>query len=166
MVELKNYELQWAKEFAKIRNDAEVLQFAYDSVPYPFLEEHAQDWIEEQLVHDPARRLLIFWNNELAGEIGISLGADIFRLNAEIGYFVAKKFWSRGIASQAIGLMTEYIFKNFEVLRINAGVMEPNKGSMRALEKNGYLLESIRKQEVIKNNIVMTNHHFVRFRNP
>ncbi len=165
MIELKKYSLEWVSKFAEIRNDPDVLKYAYDKVPCPFTEKDATDWIEKQLLHEPAQRFLIFWNGQLAGEIGVTFGKDIFRLNAEIGYFIGKSVWGNGIASSAISKMTKYTFDTFQVLRINAGVMEPNKASMRALEKNGYTLESIRKQEVIKNNVIMTNHHFVRFRN-
>lgn len=165
MIELKKYTQDFSTEFAHIRNDKDVLSYAYDSVPFPFKEKDATEWIFLQMSQKPARRLFIFWNNQLVGEIGITLKEDIFRLNAEIGYFIGKEYWGNGIATKAIGLMVDYVFENFEVTRINAGVMKPNKASMKALEKNGFLLEAIRKQEVIKNNKILDNYHWVKFKN-
>lgn len=164
MVELINYNQDFSADFARIRNDKDVLSYAYDSVPFPFTEKDASEWISKQMNHNPPRRLLVIWNNQLVGEIGITLKEDIFRLNAEIGYFIGKAYWGNGIVTKAIALMTDYVFKNFEVIRINAGVMKPNKTSMRALEKNGFQLEIIRKQEVIKNNEIMDNYHWVKFK--
>jgi len=110
MIELRKYSLDFVSEFAEIRNDPEVLQYAYDRVPFPFKEDDAHHWIEEQINYNPPRRFLIFWKGELAGEIGVTLGTDIFRLNGEIGYFIARKYWGKGIATAAISQMTNYVF--------------------------------------------------------
>jgi RimJ/RimL family protein N-acetyltransferase len=164
MIELREYTLDFVTEYTQIRNNKEVLKYAYDKVPVPFTVKDAQKWIKQQIDVYPAERLLIFWKNNLVGEIGITLKDDIFRMNAEIGYFIGKPYWGNGIATRAIALMSEYVFQNFDVLRINAGVMKPNIASMRALEKNSFQLEVIRKQEVIKNNEIIDNYHWVKLR--
>ena len=69
----------------------------------------------------------------------------MFRLSAEMGYFIGEPFWGRGIASKGIKLMIDYIFNNFNIIRIEAGVFDFNKPSMRVLEKNDFHLE--RKKE-------------------
>ena len=51
----------------------------------------------------------------------------MFRLSAEMGYFIGEPFWGRGIASKGIKLMIDYIFNNFNIIRIEAGVFDFNK---------------------------------------
>jgi [ribosomal protein S5]-alanine N-acetyltransferase len=100
----------------------------------------------------------------LAGEIGITIQEDIHRLCAEIGYFIAEPFWGKGIVTEAIKQMTEYTFSNFDVIRIVAGVFDFNQASMKALEKNGYYLESIRKKSVIKNGQIIDDFIWVKLK--
>lgn len=60
--------------------------------------------------------------------------------------------------------MTAYIFSNFDVLRIFAPVFEINKGSMKVLEKAGYHLEAIHTKAVIKNEVIMDEHLYVKLK--
>lgn len=68
------------------------------------------------------------------------------------------------MATQAIKKMTEYTFENFNVIRIEAGVFDFNKPSMKVLEKNGYYLESIRKQAVIKKGKIIDDYIWVKLK--
>src|SRR5882724_12784550 len=144
-MEFRKDSLEYAADFAVMRNNWVVLDNGYDSTPNPFTVEDAVAFIKKQINKQPAERFLIFHDNQLAGEIGITIKEDVFRLNAEIGYFIAQAFWGNGLATEAIKKMTDYVFTKFNSIRIIAGVFEFNKASMRALEKNGYYLESIRK---------------------
>jgi len=129
-----------------------------------FTEGDALKLFQSEIDKKTAERFLIFWDGELAGEIGISLKKDVFRLNAEIGYFISKRFWGKGIATKAVKKMTEYAFDSFNIVRIVAGVFDFNKASMKVLEKNGYYLESVRKDAVIKNNKIIDDYIWVRLK--
>ena len=163
-MEFREYSLEYAADLSVIRNTAAVLDNGYDKTPNPFTTKDAVIFISEQTDIKPARRFLIFQDNRLAGEIGITIKEDVFRLNAEIGYFIAEAFWGRGLATAAIKKMTDYAFENFNVIRIVAGVFDFNKASMRALEKNGYFLESIRRNAVIKNGKIIDDYIWVKLK--
>ncbi|HEX6848400.1 MAG TPA: GNAT family protein [Chitinophagaceae bacterium] len=158
------YNLDYAATFAQMRNNPTVLKNGYDKTPDPFTKQDAIDFINIQLAQDPPQRFLIFHNNELAGEIGITIQEDVHRLCAEIGYFIAEPFWGKGLATAAIKKMSEYTFATFEIVRIMAGVFDFNKASMKALEKNGYYLESIRKRSVIKNGQIIDDYIWVKLK--
>ncbi len=164
MVELKEYTLEFAEKFAAFRDNRNVLENGYDKTPNPFTLTDAVDFIKLQIEKTPPQRFLIFWDKQFCGEIGISIKEDVFRLNAEIGYFLAEQFWGKGIATEAIRRMTDYAFKNFSIIRIVAGVFGFNKGSMKALEKNNYYLESTRKNAVIKNGQIMDDYVWVKLK--
>jgi len=74
----------------------------------------------------------------------------VFRRSAEIGYWLGEPFWGRGIATEALGAMTEYAFAHFDICRLEAGVFEWNPASARVLEKNGYVLEGRARLGVVK----------------
>ncbi len=130
-------------------------------MPYPYLIKDARSFIAAQQLKDPAENFAIQYGDEVVGGIGILLKEDISRLNAEIGYWLAEPFWGRGIITAAIRLMTSYAFTSFNLNRIYAEVFAHNKASMKALEKNRYYLECIRKNGVIKNDTLLDDHIYV-----
>jgi len=164
-MEFRPYNLDYADMFAQIRNNPNILDNGYDKTPNPFTKQDAINFINIQLGKIPPQRFLLFFDNELAGEIGITIQEDVHRLCAEIGYFIAEPFWGKGLATEAIKKMTEYTFTTFEIVRISAGVFDFNKASMKALEKNGYYLESIRKKSVIKNGKIIDDYIWVKLKN-
>ena len=60
--------------------------------------------------------------------------------------------------------MTAYVFKNFNIIRIEAGVFSFNKPSMRVLEKNNFYLECIKKNAVIKNDKIIDDYIWVKLK--
>jgi ribosomal-protein-alanine N-acetyltransferase len=163
-MEFRQYSHNYADTFAQMRNNPNVLDNGYDKTPNPFTKKDAIDFINIQLEKKTSQRFLIFYDNELAGEIGITIQEDVHRLCAEIGYFIAEPFWGKGLATHAIKKMTDYAFANFEIVRMVAGVFEFNKASMKALEKNGYYLESIRKKAVIKKGEIIDDYIWVKLK--
>jgi [ribosomal protein S5]-alanine N-acetyltransferase len=83
-------------------------------------------------------------------------------MNVELAYWIAEPYWGQGIASEAVRLMTNYIFETFVINRIVAEVFECNKASMRVLEKNGFFLESVARKGILKNNLLMDNYYWVK----
>jgi RimJ/RimL family protein N-acetyltransferase len=164
MIEFKPHRIDFAKELAKMKNTPEILDNGYDKTPNPYTEKDAIEFINKEIGKNPVERFLIYWNGELAGEIGITRKEDVFRLNAEIGYFISKEYWGKGLATKAVEKMTEYTFEHFDVIRIVAGVFDFNKASMKVLEKNGFYLESIRKNAVIKNGEIIDDYIWVKLK--
>ncbi len=99
----------------------------------------------------------------IAGSIGILPKEDVYRKSLEIGYFLGENYWGKGIATIAVSLLLDYICNKFDVVRIYAEVFEHNTASMKVLEKNGFHLEGIREKSVVKNNVLMNDHVWVKF---
>jgi RimJ/RimL family protein N-acetyltransferase len=58
---------------------------------------------------------------------------------AEIGYIIGdKNFWGKGIATEVVELITHWGFNRLNMHKIEAGVVDGNTGSIKALEKNGF----------------------------
>ncbi|HEY7057654.1 MAG TPA: GNAT family protein, partial [Vicinamibacterales bacterium] len=87
---------------------------------------------------------------EAVGGIGFSPGTDVERFSAEIGYWLGEPFWGRGIAAEALRLVSEYAFAECNVLRLFALPFADNQRSMRVLEKAGYTREAILRASSVK----------------
>ncbi|MBQ7991222.1 MAG: GNAT family N-acetyltransferase [Oscillospiraceae bacterium] len=57
-----------------------------------------------------------------------------------IGYRLCEREWGKGIASEAVRLMTEHIFGNTDIEIITASTMIENRASERVLTKNGFIM--------------------------
>ena len=55
-----------------------------------------------------------------------------------VGYRLLERFWGQGIASEALGLMVDYLFNETDIEIITASTMIENRGSARVLVKNGF----------------------------
>jgi RimJ/RimL family protein N-acetyltransferase len=158
---------KWKKEdtepLAILANNKKISDNLRDHFPHPYTFKDAEDWISLNEIRTPITNFAIQVNDQLAGGCGVLIKEDVYRHSAEIGYWLGEPFWGKGIATSAINLLIEKIIViNPAIVRIYAEVFEYNTASMKVLEKNGFQLESIREKAIIKNNIILNDHVWVR----
>jgi len=148
--QVRSYKISDLRSLVKHGNNRNVSMNLTDRFPFPYREKDARRWLEFVTAHEPETNFAIASGNEVIGGIGFELKSDIYRIGAEIGYWVAEPFWGKGIATDAVKAVTEYAFDRFELERIYAGVFHTNPSSARVLEKAGYTLEGRFRRSVIK----------------
>jgi len=124
-------------------------------IPYPYTKKDAQDWINRNLKLKRLKNrneinFVIDINNEVAGSVSFNK-IDKNNKNAEIGCWLAKKYWNKGIMTGAVKQMIKYGFKKLKLKRIYAYIFPFNKASQRMTEKAGFQLEGKLRKHVIKN---------------
>ncbi|MBQ4323541.1 MAG: GNAT family N-acetyltransferase, partial [Clostridia bacterium] len=62
---------------------------------------------------------------------------DFFHRSAEIGYWLSRKCWGRGYATEGVRALTEYAIKTLRMDEIIAVCHPENAASLRVLEKIG-----------------------------
>lgn len=96
-----------------------------------------QQWIE--IEDEP---LCFRWAMELK-EIGQVIGvidcANVSAVNerCEIGYSMARRFWNRGLMTESLRAVIDYLFQQVEMNRIEAKHLSKNVSSGRVMEKAG-----------------------------
>jgi RimJ/RimL family protein N-acetyltransferase len=113
-------------------------------------------------MEDPECTFAIEWEGKFAGVCGLNLKTDIYRNTCEVGYWIAEPFWSKGIATKAVELITNYAFQKLDKKRLHAGVFEYNKASMRVLEKCGYEREGVFKNALTKDGKLYNEVRYAR----
>jgi RimJ/RimL family protein N-acetyltransferase len=126
----------------KYANNEHISDNLTDAFPYPYTEEDGRRFITMATSRDPIHVMCIEIGGEAAGGIGIHVQQDIYRKNAEMGYWVAEPFWGNRIISRAIPEMVKYGFEKFDIERIYARPYPQNTASIRALESSGFKLEA------------------------
>ena len=57
-----------------------------------------------------------------------------------VGYRLMEKHWGKGIATETLGLMVDYLYHETDIEIITASTMIENHASAKVLEKNGFEL--------------------------
>ena len=137
---------QWfgsdAEALVPLANDPYIARFLSHVFPQPYTRADADRWIKEQGSTELVGQFAIEVNGELAGGIGFIMGKGERIGTASLGYWLGKRFWGRGVMTEAVQVATLFAFDTLRVRRVWANVMAANVGSSRVLEKAGYALEA------------------------
>lgn len=163
MIKLRDYTLTDIERLVTLVNSKQVSQFLVYTFPYPYTMEDAVYWINEGSKLNGEITKVIEYEDEFVGSVAFSPQIGWRDHCAEIGYWVGEKYWAKGIATHALGEMTKYIFSTYNISKLFAPVLEPNKASMRVLEKNNYELEGIQKKEVRKDGKIYDVYRYTKF---
>jgi len=114
-------------------------------LPYPYTIDIARKYIRKTFVlrkkkMDYCHAIEDKVTGELIGMLGLHGTHNIHR-RAEIGYWLAKKFWGKGIMTEAVTLATNFAFKKLRLNMVHAHVFSFNLASRKVLEKCGYKQE-------------------------
>jgi ribosomal-protein-alanine N-acetyltransferase len=122
-------------------NDPQVRLFLSNPHGVFFLEDELE-WYEGLRREKERNRVFSIIENATASLVGfIGLHRIDHRdSHAEIGYFIAKEYWNRGYATEAVALALKYAFEWLNLRKVYARVYEPNTPSIKVLEKNGFEL--------------------------
>jgi [ribosomal protein S5]-alanine N-acetyltransferase len=145
-----------AAALARLADDRGIWLGLRDVFPHPYGIGDALAFIDMADRMQPRTFFAIDVDGMLAGGIGYTRRTDVERIGAEVGYWVGRAFWGRGIATAALRLLTAHAFAADPGLRrLWAVPFATNVASARVLEKAGYTREGTLRESVIKDGRVL-----------
>ena len=144
-----------AASLAAHANDRDVWLNLRDRFPHPYTVKDAESYIAAAAGSSPRTSFGIVVDGLAAGTIGFKLHEDVERHTAEIGYWIGRPFWGRGVATDALRGATRYAFDTLGMHRVFAVPFEHNAASCRVLEKAGYTLEGRLRRSAVKDGRVL-----------
>jgi len=148
---LRPFTIEDLDSLVKYANNYNIAKNLMDVFPYPYSTENGKAFIEMATKNSPPNILAVEVNGEAAGAIGLHPQTDIYKKNAELGYWLAELYWGKGIITEAIIQMVDYGFKNWDITRIYARPFGHNIASQKALKKAGLVLEARLEKTIFKN---------------
>lgn len=150
-VQIRKTKLSDAKEIHELINDKKIInELAGYRYPCPLTKikrdiiKGINDWKKKK-----AYAFTILADNEIAGQIILeNPGKDKRRY--EIGFFVGKKYWNKGIATNAIKEAVKFGFRKLNLHKILGDNDSDNPASGKAMEKAGFKLEGRLKKHRLK----------------
>lgn len=137
-----------------LMGDPEVLRWT--RIPEPTPPDFAETWFGryEQGRRDGTQDAFAAVDEE--GEfLGLALVPPIEReaQTAELGYIVAPSARGRGVATEALRLLTHWAFEELDMLRLELLIGSANEPSKRVAERNGYRREGIMRSFYVKQGV-------------
>lgn len=139
-----------AASIAEHANNLEVARNLRDRFPHPYTIKDARAFLRHAVAAKDPTNLAIEVDGAAVGAIGYVPGRDVERFSAEIGYWLGESYWGRGIVTDALALVTEHAFREMNFLRLFALPFADNAGSVRVLEKAGYVCEGLLRSSSVK----------------
>ena len=154
---IRKWELSDAKDLATALSNKKVQDNLRDGLPYPYTEQDGKEFISAMLSADENETFAfaITVDNTVIGSIGIFRQENIHRQTAELGYYIAEEYWGKGIMTEAVRQICEYVFRESDIIRIYAEPFVYNIASCRVLEKAGFQYEGTLRSNAVKNGKVM-----------
>jgi RimJ/RimL family protein N-acetyltransferase len=132
--------------------DPEINQFL-ETRYFPHSQENIREFVKS-MDGNSNEILLAICDSDTHKHIGnIKLGPiNWIHRYADISLLVGdKSYWGKGIATEAIRLVTEFAFYSLNLHKVKAGCYAMNIGSRKAFEKVGFVLEGELKKQWILN---------------
>lgn len=146
-------------------NDPEVARNMVDSFPHPYEQEDAERWLGlNETEPFRGKHFAITLDGQAVGGAGYTPKTDVYRRTSDIGYWIGRAHWGKGIATEALGLLTDHVFAHTDIVRLEAAVFAWNPASSRVLEKCGYTLEARRPKSATKLGQVIDTLLWVKLR--
>jgi ribosomal-protein-alanine N-acetyltransferase len=140
---IRSWRPEDAQPLVRHANNVNVWRNLRDRFPHPYTLDDAQRWLTHALSSDPEVDFAIVSGGEAVGGIGFTLGSDVERHSAEVGYWLGEAVWGRGIATAALRAATRWVILMFDLWRVFAVPFSDNIGSIRVLEKAGFVKEGV-----------------------
>jgi ribosomal-protein-alanine N-acetyltransferase len=144
-----------APSLARHANDYGVWQNLRDRFPHPYSERDAAEYIAMVAARPIQTSFGIVVDGEAAGTISLMPGDDIARRTAEIGYWVGRQYWGRGIMVEVVRATTQFAFAELDLTRVFALPFVSSVRSARVLEKADYVREGIMRRSAVKEGVVL-----------
>lgn len=122
-------------------NDLEVASGIGHEFPYPYTIENAKWFLDYSKENWKSGReynfaILDKTTKEFCGMIGFKLSGEVV---SNIGYWLGREHWGKGLATETLKETVQYIKKNFtKVKQINASAYKYNLGSQNVIFKAGF----------------------------
>ena len=114
--------------------------FCRTRLPDPYTVADADQWLHSVMARDGKNGIFraIVVDGQVVGTVSVDQKEDVYRKDADIGYFLVNGLWSRGIMTEAVRQVCDLAFAQLDIVRITGLVYADNMASRRVLEKNGF----------------------------
>lgn len=125
-------------------------------IPYPYAESDAEFWLNRAMTQTLENDGVRNWSvrdqtGSLIGSIGFK--GYVADQRAEVGYWLARSYWGRGLMPRILRRFSEYAFGDCGLRKLHARVIDGNAQSERVLQKAGFQKEGTLRDHEFRDGI-------------
>ena len=140
---------KYASRVAELADDREIsVNIAAHSFPHPYRREDCLAFFDlnRESNNKPfAMDFLILLDGDPIGVIGLK-DIEYYDRKAHVGYWIGRKYWNNGYASEALGLISNFATEELNMLRLYSKVLDYNVGSLKVMMNNGFSIEGVERK--------------------
>ncbi|MCD7097573.1 GNAT family protein [Stenotrophomonas sp. MMGLT7] len=131
-------------------DDAQVVRGLSDRFPHPYTRSDGEAFLAGKVVDlsDPVFAIEI--DGEACGTIGARPGSGERAHGAELGYWLGRAHWRRGLMTRIVALYVPWVMQALSLTRMQATVLDINPASARVLQKNRFVEEGVLRAAIRK----------------
>jgi RimJ/RimL family protein N-acetyltransferase len=123
---------------AELADDFDIARMT-TRMPHPYHRADAEAFVARAQALDPAREAVFVIDLEGEGAVGAIGLHPQGAVGPEIGYWVGRPYWGRGLASEAAAAVMDWVRRPWNRRAAVAGYFADNPASGRVLERAGFL---------------------------
>ena len=142
-----------AEELHRLVNDWAVVRML-SRLPFPYPRELTDQWIAStarQIASGTGYHLAITGQEAgqemIVGCVGLRL--DLKPRVGNLGYWVGRRFWGHGVATEAAGRLSRWALANLHLDRLEAHVSEDNSASAAVLRRIGFRISGTGRERFL-----------------
>lgn len=146
---LRQYEAKDIDVWYNWFNDAEVVRLM-DQRRWPNTKEKQKRYLEAMTASRADMQLAVIYKagDKLIGTVGLH-GIDPISRNADISVIIGdKKYWGKGLAKEAVGLLIRHAFSMLNLHKLTAGFVSGNTASQKLFGSFGFKKEALLREQV------------------
>jgi RimJ/RimL family protein N-acetyltransferase len=135
---------------AELLQDPAVQRFTRIPVPVPV--GYERTWLDlyQEGRRTGTREVFAIVDGDEDVGVAVAVGIDSEARTAELGYVVAPRARGRGVATEALRLLTGWAFSTLDALRLELLIGSENAPSKRVAERCGYIREGLMRSVYLK----------------
>lgn len=118
----------------------------YNGARFPVSLHEQNVWYEKNAGDKTKKKLVVCTNTGEKAGMATLFNIDHRNQNAEIGIYIDPAFQGKGYAKEAIGLLVNFAFNEFNLHKVYATILDFNVNSIKLFESAGFALEYIKKE--------------------
>lgn len=160
--ELRRWQRSDHSRLLAIANNPAVTRNLSHRFPQPYTDADAHAWFDAVASEVLPLNLAIAVDGAVVGNIGLRVGEGDFARSAELGYWLAEPFWGRGLVTAAVCAFVPDAMARLGLVRVYAHAITGNRGSIRVLEKAGFVYEGTLRASAFKRGQVLDRVLYAR----
>lgn len=149
-LKLRSWRRDDAAALVKHANDPQVAYYTSHRFPHPYTELDAQKFLRARRKAASGISLAIEVDGEAAGGIAVSMGEGTESHSGELGYWLGRQHWGRGLMSRVVAYFVPWAMAERQIVRLEAQVVVENRASCALLERIGFECEARKRAAVFK----------------